>query len=137
MRRLEEFEAEGKLKRGSPNLAEAESLKAQALDRLSDLMSIPLNEKNCSFRFESAYESLREMVQSFMAAKGYKPYSHDSIVAFGFHEKILTEFESYEFDRTRQIRNDINYRGKKVTVDETKALIAFAEQVIYRLVKLK
>lgn len=136
MKEFKELVREGKVEKRSPDFAEAESLLQQAKERLNDLVTLPLNEKNASFRFESAYESLREALQSFLAKRGYKPYSHEAIIAFALEEKILSEKESRTADRYREIRNDINYRATKVTVEETKEIIHFVKHIIPHLTEI-
>lgn len=133
MKPFEEFIEENKVKKGTKNPAEALSLKNQALSRISDVISLPLNEKTASFRFEDAYESIREMIQAFMAKQGYKPYSHEAVIAFASKEKLLSEYEVHNFDRLRKIRNKINYQGKKVFIDEAKQTIEFANNLLKKL----
>ncbi|MBI2144065.1 hypothetical protein HYU17_02845 [Candidatus Woesearchaeota archaeon] len=130
MKQLSEFVEEGKVKRGSPDPAEARSLAEQAAARLDDVAALPLTEKSARFRFEDAYEALREALQAFMAAEGYKPYSHEAIVAFAFERKLLPESKIWQLDRYREIRNDINYRGKGVGMEDAKEIIAFARDAL-------
>lgn len=91
------------------------------------MKSLDITEQNAAFRFEDAYEVIREAVQAFMALEGYKPYSHEATVSFGYDKKLLSEPESNSFDRYRQIRNDITYKGKNTTKEEAKEIISFAE----------
>lgn len=60
MKKLEEYIKEGKLKKGAQNPSESESLMIQEKERLKDLLSLEIDEKNCTFRYESAYEVIRE-----------------------------------------------------------------------------
>jgi len=133
MKTFIEYVKEKKVKRMSPDPAEAKSLIIQATERLTDLLSLPLNDNNASFRFESAYECIREAIQSKMALEGFKPYSHEAIVAFASERKLLNEMDSINLDRYREKRNDINYRGQKVIVDEAKEIISFAKKVVLKL----
>lgn len=127
MRSFKEFVEEEKVRKGSPDPAEARSLFEQANDRMNDLAALPLTEKNASFRFEDAYEVLREALQSFLSLEGYKPYSHEAIVSFAFEKQLLLESEMWRFDRYREIRNDINYKAKRIGVEEAKEIIAFVQ----------
>ena len=136
MKSFNEFVKEMKVKKGEPDKAMARSLFEQATNRLSDLKTLPLNEANASFRFEDAYECIREAVQSFMAKEGYKPYSHEAVVSYAVEKQLLNEAETATFDRYREIRNDITYRGQKTTIDETKEAIDFSEKIINKLVTL-
>ncbi len=133
MKSFGECVKEGKAIRRSPDPAEAASLLQQANGRLADLQRLPLDEASASFRFESAYEALREALQAFLAREGYKPYSHEAVIAFAAEQGLLPAADARTADRYREIRNDINYRGKKVTRDEAEEAIAFALRVVPKL----
>ena len=133
MKTFKEYLSEKKVKAQSPDPAEAESLLKQAQARLADLLTLSLNEKNASFRFESAYECLREAVQSFMAREGDKPYSHEAVVVYSYEKSLLNEKEAISFDRYREKRNDLNYRGQKLTLEEAKEIITFAKNIFLKL----
>lgn len=135
MKTFDDCLREGKVQRRSPNPAEARSLLSQSKDRFSDLKNLPLNENNASFRFEDAYEAIREALQSFLSLEGYKPYSHEAVFSFALERSLLSEADAARADRYREIRNDINYKGKKVTAEETKEVIMFAERVLPYLEK--
>ncbi len=133
MKEFQELLKEKKVEKRNKDFAEAESLLLQAKERFKDLLTLTLSEQNASFRFESAYESLREALQSFLAKRGYKPYSHEAIIAFTFEEKIISEKDSRIADRYREIRNDIDYRAVKVTIEETKEIINFVKNILPQL----
>lgn len=133
MKKFSEFIAEGKVKTGSKDPAEARSLFEQAQNRLIDVKNIKLTEQNAAFRFEDIYECMREALQAFMAVQGYKPYSHEAVIAFAQENKLITEAESAALDRYRTIRNDITYRGEKTTTEETAQALNFAEQLLNKL----
>ena len=135
MKSFNEYLREGKVLKQSPDQAEAESLFSQAQQRIRDLLVLPLQERNASFRFESAYEVLRESLQAFLALAGYKPYSHEAVFAFAHEERLISEAEHHRADRYREIRHDINYRGTLVPVEEAKEIIQFVKQLLPRLQK--
>ena len=138
MKQFNQFIKENKVLKVSPDPSESRSLMQQAMERLSDLKQLPINERNASFRFESAYEAMREALQAFLAAEGFKPYSHESILSFAMEKRLLSEAKIMQADRFREIRNDINYRGKKVTMAEAKEAIKAASENLETLsVKLK
>ncbi len=135
MKTFAEFVKEGNAVKASPDPAEARSLFSQAKERLLDIQSLPLNERNASFRFEDAYEVIREALQAFLAIEGYKPYSHEAVLSFALERKILSEAGIRRSDRYREIRNDINYRGKTVTLEEAREIISFAALTVPELEK--
>lgn len=130
MKAFADFIAEGKVQKRGSNPVEARSLFVQSKERLADLQSLPIEERNAQFRFEAAYEVLREALQSFLALEGYKSYSHEAIFSFVFEKRILSEPDAMRSDRYREIRNDINYRWKRVSVDETKEIILFVMRIL-------
>ena len=113
MKLFKEFLDAGKVVKQSKDPAEARALFRQANDRFVDLKGLPLNEGNASFRFEDAYECLREALQAFLALEGYKSYSHEALFSFGQEKVLLTEAQSMKADRYREIRNDIILPGEK------------------------
>lgn len=133
MKSFDYFVREGKVKAISPDPALARSLMSQAEDRLSDLSGLHITEKNASFRFEQAYECLREAIQAFMAIDGYKPYSHEAVFAYAYVNKLLSEAESMAADRYREIRNDINYKGQKTAKEEAEEILAFIKKALSQL----
>lgn len=133
MKTLREFIDEGKVKKAQPDKTRAKSMLFQGQARMTDLKSLPLNDENASFRFEDAYEAVREALQAFMFLEGYNPYSHDAIIVFGYERGLLTEAEFRKWDRNRKIRNDIHYRSEKTTIEETKDAIEMAAELILRL----
>ncbi|MBI2147646.1 hypothetical protein HYU19_04175 [Candidatus Woesearchaeota archaeon] len=133
MKTFDEYAKENKVKSGSADPAQARSLFGQSAARLHDVKSLPITDQDASFRFESIYECLREALQAFMALEGYKPYSHEATIAFGKDRLFLTDAETSNLDRYREIRSDIIYRGEKITVEEAKEALAFAEQLHQKL----
>ncbi len=135
MKEFEVYIQEGKVVRRSPDAIEARSLLTQAKERLTDLGTLPLNKQNASFRFEDAYEALREALQAFLSLKGYKPYSHEALLSFANEHNILSKGKIEQVDRYRKMRHDITYRAQKVSIDEAEEIICFVNQNMPLLVR--
>jgi hypothetical protein len=133
MKSFDSFVQEGKVRKGSKNISQARSLMVQAELRFADVKSLKFSEKNASFRFEDVYESVREAVQACMALQGFKPYSHEAVVAFAQKYTLLQEQEISLFDRFRKMRNNIAYRGERVTIAEVKEILMFAKNVLPKI----
>ncbi|MFH1408292.1 MAG: hypothetical protein ABIH34_00120 [Nanoarchaeota archaeon] len=133
MKTFEAFIKEMKVKKGSPDPIEAQSLFKQSEQRLSDLIMLPLSDSNASFRFESAYEVMREALQAFLALRGFKPYSHEAIFVFCKEHELLSMSEYMKGNRYREIRNDINYRGKTVIKSDAEEIILFVQNLTRNL----
>lgn len=68
-----------------------------------------------------AYDSLREVMEALCILNGYKVLSH---ICLGVLVKTLVgDFPIHDFERFRYARNSINYYGKKVELQQGKALI--------------
>lgn len=130
MKSFREFVEERKVKKARPDRIRAKSMFTQAINRINDLKTLPINETNAPFRFEDAYESVREALQAFMYLEGFNPYSHEAILVFGFERGFLTEAEFRTWDRNREIRNDIHYRSEKTTLEATEKAIRQASELI-------
>ncbi len=126
----------GQMKQGSIDIATARSLMKQSELRIADLQTLPISEDTAAFRFENAYEAMREAIQAFMAKEGLKPYSHEATIQYAREKKLLSERDVNKLDRYREIRNDITYRGEITTIEETKEAITFSLQTIHHLKKI-
>ena len=72
-----------------------------------------------------------------MAENGFKPYSHEAIFVFAKENKLLSISEFEKGNRYREIRNDINYRGKKVIKSEAEEIIEFVKRLHQKLKQKK
>jgi len=73
---------ENKVKREFPNLELAKALLRKAERRLNLLKSKKITNENADIIFEDIYETLRESAQALMAKQGFKPLSHEAVIAF-------------------------------------------------------
>ncbi|MAF35581.1 hypothetical protein CL622_00495 [archaeon] len=130
MKTFQLFVRERKVIVGSPDPAHARALISQARERFKDLCGLPISRQSAPFRFEAAYEVVKEAIHAFLALEGYKPYSHEAIFSFAFERSLLTETYVRKADRYRMIRNDINYRATTVTIKDTKEILKYTKQTL-------
>lgn len=135
MEKFENFIAEGKVKKRTPNPEQAKSMFAKGMKRLSYALIHQLSENNADMVFEDVYDALREMLESFMANEGYKTYSHEAVIAFAGEFFKLAEDDINRMDRYRMLRNDSKYRGENITLNETVDIIQFVKKKIVFLKK--
>lgn len=78
---------------------------------------------------------MREAIQSLMAIKGFKPYSHEVLVSFlnKFYSAEFSPHEINSFDRYRIIRNNVVYRASSVDKRETEGALEFALEIIAKI----
>jgi hypothetical protein len=75
------------------------------------------------------YDSLRELLEAFALNKGYKIYNHECFSCF--LDEIVNEREMAElFNRIRQIRNGLNYYGRRLSYDD---FISIRKDIVFLL----
>ena len=113
----------------------AESLIKKAENRLIYIKKQKIEHSSSSFVFEDVYECMREAIQSLMALKGFKPYSHEAVISF------LKEFFDFGEDtistlnRYRILRNKAVYNAKKISVLTCREAIDFLIEFIPKIKK--
>ena len=123
------------VKRQSPNSEEACSLMTKSLERFEYIKKQEITNTTASFVFEDIYEAFREAAQALMSLKGFKPYSHEALIAFlkKFHN--LSEEDSSSFNRYRILRNKTVYSAATVSIEVCKQSLAFLERFLPKLKK--
>jgi len=114
----------------SPPLAQALLKRAE---RRYEKVKEGIDHNNPDFSFEEIYETLREIAQSFLAEKGFKPYSHEATIAYLAQEKYLQNFEIEKFDELRKKRHDIMYYGKSLKKEEAEQALDFCITIFPKL----
>lgn len=128
----------GKARRQTPNPEESKALIEKAKLRLEYSNTKQIDERSAQFVLEDAYEGIRESAQALMALKGFKPYSHEATISFvkEFYSSFFNEEEIATFDRFRIMRNDSVYSAVKVSGEDARACISFAEKLIPKIEKI-
>lgn len=70
-----------------------------------------INDDTSTDYLENVYEAWKMFLQSLMALEGFKPYSHEAIIAFAMDELEMDMIDANALNRYRKLRNDIAYRG--------------------------
>jgi len=83
---------------------------------------LKLDSITASAKISLVYESLREILEAFAIKKGFKVYNHECFCAF-LDEICNDKISSEKFNRFRIIRNQINYYGKEISVEEAEIII--------------
>ena len=82
-----------------------------------------MNSDTAASKVSLAYDSLCEMLEALAIKKCYKIYNHECYCAF-LKEIIKERVLGDRFDKIRKIRNDSNYYGEEITVEEAEAIIS-------------
>ena len=75
------------------------------------------------FVFENGYEAIRELMDSLLALRGFKSYSHEAPISFLLEQDILDEKEAKDIDHIRYLRNRSKYYGKQFSLIELGTLL--------------
>lgn len=83
---------------------------------------LELDETTASTKVSVVYEALKEILEALAIKMGFKIYNHECFC--GFLEEIYNDkSSSISFDRFRKIRNQINYYGKDIPLDDATSII--------------
>jgi len=131
--RFQTYLEQGLAKKEWVDVGEAESLMRRAEERLAYILLQHLTEVTASFVFEDIYECMREAAQALMSLKGYKPFSHEAIIAYlrEFHD--FRESDVTAFDRYRVLRNKAIYRAQKVSLETSQDALKFLKAFLPKL----
>ena len=121
----------GKVEKQTPNINMGRSLLKKAEKRLKFLR--PITNESADLVFEDIYEAMREASQSLMSIQGYKPLSHEVLIAYlrdikKFDTSIIHKFDSY-----RKLRNKSVYEAEKIELIETKEALVFAQKLLQKI----
>lgn len=105
------------------------SLIKSSENKLKSEEKLAMSEITAGSKISLAYDSLREVLEALSLKEGYKIYNHECYTAF-LKEIIKESNKGDEFDELRRIRNDINYYGKDISLQE-------AEKVIKRIKNIR
>lgn len=98
------------------------SLKTSSDKKMKSNLRLELDETTACTKIGLAYDSLREILEALAIQNGFKIYNHDCFC--GFLKEFLSKEElSKTFDKSRRIRNLINYYGKDIPKEEAKVII--------------
>jgi len=130
------------LRKKNPDIFKIRSLVNSAIEDSSVALNIPLNEKTSTVIFRELYESIRQLGEARWNLLGYEPLNHE-ISLDGLKELDLKNKLQLNFlERFKKIRNDANYRGFRVTVNQSKEIISFwsecgkeAGEILRKLIK--
>ncbi len=83
---------------------------------------LPFNETTLASKISLAYNSIRELLEALSLKKGFKIYNHECYTAF-LKEVLIESDLGDDFNEIRKLRNDINYYGQEISIEESKIAI--------------
>jgi hypothetical protein len=117
---FEEYVERGKVREENQDPSQARSLLKRSESKFQTMEKLGINKDTATDYLENVYEASKMLVQSLMAAEGFKPYSHEAVIAYAIDEMDLDMVNSNTLNRYRKLRNDIAYRGEIATENEAK-----------------
>lgn len=115
---FEEYLERRKVREENPDPSQARSLLKRSESKFQTMEKLGISEDTATDYLENVYESCKMLIQSYMAAEGLKPYSHEAVIAYAIDRLELNMINSNTLNRYRKLRNDISYRGEIATEDE-------------------
>ena len=96
-----------------------------ATTNMTIVKSVPLTEQSAILIFRETYESIRQLGDAQWWLEGYEPRNHEVsmelLKEMDVKEKVLLN----QLSRFKAIRNDVNYRGFKVTAAQAREILEF------------
>jgi len=117
---FEEYLDRGKVREENIDPSQASSLLKRSESKFQTMEKLGIDEDTATDYLENVYEACKMLVQSLMAAEGFKPYSHEAVIAYAIDELELGMVNANTLNRYRKLRNDISYRGEIATQKEAK-----------------
>lgn len=132
MLNFKEYLQRGKVLKRTPDKDLSESLKQDSKQRMDQSKIEALHPK---FRFELAYDSIRELADALLAKDGYKTYSHEAAITYFKELKIIDDAELERLDICRKTRHDSKYYGQELPDKEYQELTAFIKKIHTKIQK--
>jgi hypothetical protein len=122
---LKFLEAMSKIRKKSPDKVRAKSLVEASETTAKEILKMALTDSTATIIFRELYESIRQLGDARWWLLGYSPEDHDVSLEILKEEKIANSALLAKLDRFRQIRNNANYGGYKVSVAVAQEILDF------------
>jgi uncharacterized protein YutE (UPF0331/DUF86 family) len=116
---------QGLLRQRSADVPLARTLLASAENKSKAAKKLPVEEDTASLIFLGLYESIRQLGDAAWRIQGYEPNSHDVSMKLLAEENVKEKLQLHKLDRFRKIRNDANYRGHTVSLEQAQEILSF------------
>ncbi len=117
--KIEQLIRDGKLRTRSVDLPKINSLMSAAKIGIIAVQKVPLIPETSTLIFREYYESIRQLGDARWMSLGYEPKaSHEVSMEILMDIKIQNSIKLQNLDRFRKTRNNANYRGYLVSVEE-------------------
>ncbi len=127
---------ERKLKRRRIDIPRVKSLLESARNNAGVVRKIPITNENATLVFRELYESIRQLGDARWWSLGYEPTaSHEVSMEILEKIEIRESVKLHKLNRFRKTRNNANYRGYRITLEEAKEIVDFWKSCAGELIK--
>jgi hypothetical protein len=134
--RITQLIRDGKLRIRSTDIPRIKSLLDSARNNAEVAIKVPITEESATLIFREFYESIRQIGDARWWSLGYEPTaSHEVSMEILKEINIKDRLKLNSLERFRRTRNNANYRGYKVTIQEAKEIVDFWNSCALELMK--
>ena len=115
----------GALRNRQKDLGKIKSMIHSAEVNAKVTQNVKINDNSATLIFREIYESIRQLGDAKLWLIGYEPQNHEVsmeiLKEFGIKDKVKLN----SLDRLKKIRNDINYRGFRASIEQAEEILEF------------
>jgi len=124
------------IRRKSLDKEKVKSMIESSITNMNVVKTIPLSEKSAILIFRETYESIRQLGDAKWWLYGYEPRNHEVSMEILKEMNIKEKTKLNHLSRFKKVRNDANYRGFKVTIQQSKEIIDFWDDCSKDILKI-
>src|SRR3989344_8422392 len=122
---IEQYVRSDQLRKRAINKEKVKSIIESAITNMAIVKTVPLTEQSAILIFRETYESVRQLGDAKWWLSGYEPRNHEVSMEILKEMEIKERVRLNHLSRFKAIRNDVNYRGFKVTLAQAKEILEF------------
>ena len=113
------------IRKKSIDTPRARALLESTREKISVIEQLPLTDTTATVIFEIVYNSLRSLGDALRRLEGYETRTHDASLEILRDTTINNQTELNHLPRLKDIRNNEQYRGVKITTEQTIDILEF------------
>ena len=122
---IEQWVRGDQLRQRSLDKEKVMSMIESSITNMIIVKTIPLTEQSAILIFRETYESIRQLGDARWWLLGYEPRNHEVSMEILKEMEIKEKVRLNYLSRFKNIRNDANYRGFKVTIAQAREILEF------------
>ncbi len=126
----------GALRIRQKDLGKIKSMTNSAEVNVKVVQTIKINENTATLIFREIYESIRQLGDAKLWILGYEPLNHEVSMEILKESNIKDKVKLNSLDRLKKIRNDINYRGFRASIQQAEEILEFWDKCCIEILDL-